>query len=111
VKAFYDDLAAHNLADKTLIMIWSEFGRRVADNASNGTDHGEANNIYCIGNRVKGGVYGANPNLTDLHNGNLKNNLDFRDVYTTIIQNWFGNSAAEAQQLLNGQFTNLGFLM
>ncbi|MEP7340444.1 MAG: DUF1501 domain-containing protein [Acidobacteriota bacterium] len=111
VKAFYDDLAAHNLADKTLIMIWSEFGRRVADNASNGTDHGEANNIYCIGNRVKGGVYGANPNLTDLHNGNLKNNLDFRDVYTTIIQNWFGNSAAEAQQVLNGQFTNLGFLM
>jgi len=111
LKAFYDDLAAHNLADKTLIMIWSEFGRRASDNASDGTDHGEANNIYCIGNRVQGGLYGANPNLTDLHNGNLKNNLDFRDVYTTIIQNWFGNTAAEAQQVLNGQFTNLGFLM
>lgn len=111
LKAFYDDLVAHNLADKTLIMIWSEFGRRVADNASNGTDHGQANNIYCIGNRVKGGAYGADPNLTDLQNGNLKNNLDFRDVYTTIIQSWFGNTAAEAQQLLNGQFTNLGFLM
>lgn len=111
IKAFYDDLVAHNLADKTLIMIWSEFGRRVADNASNGTDHGKANNIYCIGNRVKGGAYGADPNLTDLSEGSLKNNLDFRDAYTTIIQNWFGNSASEAQQLLNGQFTNLGFLM
>ena len=111
VKAFYDDLTAHNLADKALILIWSEFGRRVADNASNGTDHGQANNIYCIGNRVKGGVYGADPNLTDLQNGNLKNNLDFRDAYTTVVQNWFGNTAAEAQQVLNGQFTNLGFLM
>ncbi len=111
VKAFYDDLVAHNLADKTLIMIWSEFGRRVADNASDGTDHGQANNIYCIGDRVKGGTYGADPKLNDLQNGNLKNNLDFRDAYSTIIQSWFGNTAAEAQQVLNGQFTNLGFLM
>lgn len=111
LKAFYDDLAAHNLADKTLIMVWSEFGRRVADNASDGTDHGQANNIYCIGNRVNGGVYGADPKLNDLQNGNLKNNFDFRDVYTTIIQNWFGNSASDAQQILNGSFTNLGFLM
>ncbi len=111
LKAFYDDLAAHNLADKALIMIWSEFGRRVADNASSGTDHGQANNIYCIGNRVIGGVYGADPKLNDLQNGNLKNNFDFRNVYSTIIQNWFGNSANDAQQILNGSFTNLGFLM
>jgi uncharacterized protein (DUF1501 family) len=111
LKAFYDDLVAHNIADRTLIMIWSEFGRRVADNASNGTDHGQANNIYCVGDKVKGGMYGPNPNLTDLQNGNLKHNLDFRDVYSTIIQGWFGNSAAEAAQVLNGNFNNLGFLL
>lgn len=111
LKAFYDDMAAHNLADKTLIMVWSEFGRRVADNASDGTDHGQANNIYCIGNRVIGGAYGADPKLNDLQNGNLKNNFDFREVYSTIIQNWFGNSASDAQQILNGSFANLGFLM
>jgi uncharacterized protein (DUF1501 family) len=52
-----------------LVMIWSEFGRRVADNASNGTDHGEANDLIFIGGRVKGGVYGADPSLTDLHAG------------------------------------------
>jgi uncharacterized protein (DUF1501 family) len=111
VKAFYDDLAAHNLADKTLIMIWSEFGRRVAENASDGTDHGMANNIYLLGNRVRGGVYGQDPNLTNLVNGNLPHTTDFRDVYATIIQSWFGNTAAEAAQVLGGTFNNLGFLM
>jgi len=111
LKAFYDDMAEHGLADKLLIMVWSEFGRRVADNASNGTDHGQANNIYCIGNRVIGGTYGADPKLTDLQNGNLKNSLDFREVYSTIIQSWFGNSASDAAQILNGSFNNLGFLM
>jgi uncharacterized protein (DUF1501 family) len=110
LKAFYDDLVAHNIADRTLIMIWSEFGRRVADNASLGTDHGEGNDIFCIGNRVKGGVYGSDPNLTNLHNGNLAASQDFRAVYQTIIESWFGNSSAEAAQILNGSFGNLGFL-
>jgi uncharacterized protein (DUF1501 family) len=107
LKAFYDDLVAHGIGDKVLILIWSEFGRRVADNASNGTDHGTANNIYCIGGRVKGGMYGADPNLTDLLQGNLKYSIDFRDVYATIIQGWFGNSAAESAQVLGGDFNNL----
>jgi uncharacterized protein (DUF1501 family) len=69
LKAFYDDLVAHNLVDKVLVMVWSEFGRRVADNASNGTDHGEANDIVFIGGRVKGGVYGSDPSLTDSTRG------------------------------------------
>jgi uncharacterized protein (DUF1501 family) len=110
IKAFQDDLVAHNIADKTIILVWTEFGRRVADNASDGSDHGTANNVYVLGNRVKGGVYGADPSLTDLNAGNLKMKIDFRDVYTTIIQNWLGNSASEAAQVLNGTFTNLGFL-
>ncbi len=107
LKAFYDDLVAHNLADKALIMIWSEFGRRVADNASNGTDHGTANNIYVIGNRVKGGVYGEDPDLTDLDKGNLKAKIDFRQVYATLISDWLGGDPVP---VLNGNFGNLGFI-
>ncbi len=107
LKAFYDDLTAKGLADKTLILIWSEFGRRVADNASIGTDHGQANNFYLIGGKVKGGMYGSDPNLTDLQQGNLKHQIDFRDVYSTVIQGWLGNSAAEAAQVLGGTFNNL----
>lgn len=107
LRAFYDDLTAKGLADKTLILIWSEFGRRVADNASNGTDHGQANNFYLIGGQVKGGMYGSDPNLTDLQQGNLKHQIDFRDVYSTVIQGWLGNSAAEAAQVLGGTFNNL----
>ena len=110
LKAFYDDLVAHNLSDKVLTMVWSEFGRRVADNASNGTDHGEANDLVFIGGRVKGGVYGADPSLTDLRAGNLKYKVDFRAVYASVIQNWFGNSAAETAQVLNGSYSTLGFL-
>ena len=107
LKAFYDDLTAKGLADKTLIMIWSEFGRRIADNASNGTDHGTANNIFFLGGKVKGGFYGSDPNLTDLLQGNLKHQIDFREVYSTVIQGWFGNSVAETAKVLGGTFNNL----
>jgi uncharacterized protein (DUF1501 family) len=110
LKLFFDDLAAHNLYDKTMVMIWSEFGRRVADNASDGTDHGTANNILLLGNRVKGGVYGADPNLTDLEAGNLKSKIDFRSVYQTIIESWFGNSNSDARKVMGGDFGNLGFI-
>jgi uncharacterized protein (DUF1501 family) len=109
LKAFYDDLVAHNLQDKVLVMVWSEFGRRVADNASNGTDHGEANDLIFIGGKVKGGVYGSDPSLSDLHAGNLKYKIDFREVYASVIQGWFGNSAAESAQVLNGSFSTIGF--
>lgn len=110
LKAFYDDLSAHSLTNRTMVMIWSEFGRRIADNASEGTDHGTANNIYLLGDRVKGGTYGADPSLTDLSGGNLKMKIDFRDVYTSILQGWFGNTPSEAAQVLNGNFNNLGFI-
>ncbi|MEO6725324.1 MAG: DUF1501 domain-containing protein [Blastocatellia bacterium] len=110
LKIFFDDLAANNLYDKTMVMIWSEFGRRVADNASEGTDHGMANNIYLLGKRVKGGVYGADPSLTDLQAGSLKWKIDYRSVYQTIIESWFGNSNSDAQRVLAGDFGNLGFI-
>ncbi|MEP7271107.1 MAG: DUF1501 domain-containing protein [Acidobacteriota bacterium] len=110
LKAFYDDLVAHNLVERVLVMVWSEFGRRLADNASNGTDHGEANDLMFIGGKVKGGVYGDDPSLTDLRAGNLKYKIDFREVYASVIQGWFGNSAAETAQVLNGNYNTIGFL-
>jgi uncharacterized protein (DUF1501 family) len=89
-------------------MVWSEFGRRVSDNASIGTDHGTANNVFVLGDKVKGGVYGADPNLTDLSGGNLKFKVDFRQIYATLIQDWLGGDPVP---VLNGSFSNLGFLV
>lgn len=106
LKAFYDDIKAHSLEDKVVTMVWSEFGRRVAQN-NNGTDHGTANNVILMGGRVKGGVYGADPSLTDLSAGNLKFKIDFRQVYTTLIQDWL---TGDPVQVLGGTFNNLGFI-
>jgi uncharacterized protein (DUF1501 family) len=66
----------------------------VADNASNGSDHGTCNNVYLIGDRINGGTYGADPSLTDLTGGNLKWKVDFRQIYATIIRDWLGGDPA-----------------
>ncbi|MEW6207234.1 MAG: DUF1501 domain-containing protein [Acidobacteriota bacterium] len=108
VKAFYDDMAAHGLADNTLMMEWSEFGRRPNENASFGTDHGTSSQMIVIGNPVLKGVYGQQPSLTDLDGaGNLKFKVDFREVYATILNKWLG---ADAQEILGGSFADVGFL-
>lgn len=110
VKYFYDDLAAHSLADNVLIMQWSEFGRRVNENESFGTDHGTAAPLFVIGNPVKGGLYGSQPSLApaDLDDaGNMKMTVDFRQVYTTILQGWLD---ADPNAILGGSFPTLGFL-
>jgi uncharacterized protein (DUF1501 family) len=110
VKAFYDDLAAHGLADNTVIMQWSEFGRRPNENASHGTDHGTASVQFVIGNPVKGGLYGEQPSLdaTALDSaGNLKFKVDFRSVYSTLIDKWLG---ADSKSILGAQYENVGFL-
>ncbi|MEM7102542.1 MAG: DUF1501 domain-containing protein [Bacteroidota bacterium] len=91
MKAFTDDLRTHNLIDDTLVMTFSEFGRRVKQNASGGTDHGTANNMYLVGGGLKNpGVFNSGPNLLDLDNGDLKYEIDFRRVYATILKNWLG---------------------
>jgi uncharacterized protein (DUF1501 family) len=90
LKAFYDDLAAHGNDKRTLTMTFSEFGRRVAENASRGTDHGEAGPMFLIGGGVKGGIYGDHPSLDDLDNGDIKFTTDFRSVYATVVEKWFG---------------------
>lgn len=94
LKAFYDDLAAHGTDDRVLTMTFSEFGRRVEENANRGTDHGTAAPMFLIGGGVKGGVYGDHPSLTDLDYGNLRWHTDFRSVYATLLENWLGVPSA-----------------
>jgi uncharacterized protein (DUF1501 family) len=111
--AFYNDLRAQGLFDDTLILSFSEFGRRISENGSNGTDHGAASVMLAMGGRVNGGLYGTAANLnTDLSNPTLENaagdihfETDFRSVYAQVIDNWLG---ANSQQLLNGNFRKPG---
>jgi uncharacterized protein (DUF1501 family) len=88
VSAFYTDLAAHGNDRRVLTMTFSEFGRRVAENASRGTDHGSAAPVFVIGGGLKGGLYGEQPSLDDLDNGNLRFTTDFRSVYATVLERW-----------------------
>jgi uncharacterized protein (DUF1501 family) len=94
VKAFYDDLAAHGDDKRTLTMTFSEFGRRVAENASRGTDHGEAAPVFLVGGGVKGGLYGSHPSMETLDNGDVTFTTDFRSVYATVIEKWFGRPSS-----------------
>ncbi len=88
--AFYADLAAHGNDKRTLTMTFSEFGRRVAENANRGTDHGEAAPMFLLGGGVRGGLYGEHPSLANLDNGDARYTVDFRSVYATVIKKWFG---------------------
>jgi uncharacterized protein (DUF1501 family) len=107
LKAFWDDLVAQGKANDVMIMTWSEFGRRVGENGSNGTDHGTAGPQFIIGNGLKGGHWGDPVNLNDLSQGNLKFTTDFRSVYATVMDGWLG---APAEKLLGARFNTLGFL-
>lgn len=110
LKAFYDDTVDLGIADKVLILTFSEFGRRVAQNGGNGTDHGEASVLFAIGDAVVGGVYGTVPALNDLNKGNLKVQVDFRQVYATVIDKWLATPGAHVPLLPGAPFTTLGFL-
>ena len=105
MKAFVQDLKQNRLLDDTLIMTFSEFGRRVKQNASRGTDHGTANNLFLIGGKLqRPGFYNEGPDLSSLDKGDLIYKVDFRDVYATILDKWLkGNS----QQILNKNFQGL----
>jgi uncharacterized protein (DUF1501 family) len=108
VSAFYQDLVSHGKADDVVIMTWSEFGRRVEENASAGTDHGTAAPLFVIGNAVTRGIYGEPPDLGSLdENGNLKYTTDFRSIYATVLDRWLG---APSEAILGGRFTAQGFL-
>jgi uncharacterized protein (DUF1501 family) len=108
LSAFYNDLAAHGKADNVVVMTWSEFGRRVEENGSLGTDHGTAAPLFVLGNPVSKGIYGEPPSLSNLdQNGNLKYTLDFRSVYATVLDRWMG---ASSKNVLGGSFGTQNFL-
>jgi uncharacterized protein (DUF1501 family) len=93
--AFQSDLEARGLADRVLVHVWSEFGRRAEENGSAGTDHGAAGVSMLIGARASGSMVGEWPGLTRLDSdGNLRENVDFRGVYCSLLEQWFGYDAA-----------------
>src|SRR5437868_14302842 len=107
LSAFMQDMQGHGLCDRVLVMTWSEFGRRVKENGSAGTDHGTAATMFLLGAPVKGGLYGQQPSLTDLDNGNLNVGTDFRSVYASVLQGYLN---APASDLLGGSFETLPLL-
>lgn len=105
LKGFLDDMKRIGRADDVSVMVFTEFGRRVQENASQGTDHGTATPMFVLGKKVKGGFYGTMPSLTDLDNGNLKMTTDFRSIYATMIREWMGYQ--DTKTLLKGDFPTL----
>ena len=94
LSAFVADLKQQGNFERVLVLTFSEFGRRVAENANGGTDHGAAAPMFVLGGRVKPGLFGKYPSLTDLDNGDLKFNTDFRSVYGTVLEQWLGAPSA-----------------
>jgi uncharacterized protein (DUF1501 family) len=108
LSVFCRDLRAHGRFSDTLIMTFSEFGRRVEETGSKGTDHGTANNIYLISGGFKqGGMINDMPDLAKLDDGDLIYQYDFRQVYATILDKWL---QADPRAILGRQFTPLDFL-
>ena len=105
---FYDDLKEHGREDEVVVLVFSEFGRRIKDNGS-GTDHGSGGVAFVIGSEVKGGMYGQYPSIreADQLEGDLHFNNDFRSTYSTIIENWFG---LDAVPIVNGTFEQFDFV-
>jgi len=104
--AFHQDLTEKGLINKVSLMCFSEFGRRVAENSSQGTDHGAAAPMFVMGGKVKGGLHGKPPSLTDLDDGDLKYTTDFRRVYATLLDRWLN---ADSAKVLGAKFEQVGF--
>ena len=106
---FYDDLKENNAADDVVLLVFTEFGRRVHDNGS-GTDHGSGGVAFVVGEKVKGGLYGEYPVPgagTNCLEGDLHFNNDFRSIYSTLLENWMG---LDAQPIVNGSFEKFDFV-
>ena len=108
ISDFFDDLAEHEAGDNLIMVLFTEFGRRVRDNGT-GTDHGAGGAAFVIGNQVKGGMYSTYPSLRpeDLTQGDLEPNYDFRGLYSTVIENWLG---LDAVPIVGGNFEKLDFV-
>ena len=107
VAAFFGDLAGNKLDDRVMLVTFSEFGRRVKENGSLGTDHGAASQMFAIGPAVTGGVHGRHPSLTDLYQGDLKFHTDFRSVYATVLEEWL---QTDSRQVLGGEYKPLSLI-
>jgi uncharacterized protein (DUF1501 family) len=107
LSAFCDDLKTKGIFDRVVVMTFSEFGRRVAENANGGTDHGTAAPLFVCGGGVKPGLYGRQPPLDKLDVGDLLYNVDFRSVYSTVLLNWM---KAPAAKILGHEFPKLNFV-
>jgi len=105
VTAFQTEMEALGKADKVVVLVFSEFGRRVRENASVGTDHGAAGSMFLIGKNVKGGLYGGTPDLANLADGDLKFKVDFREVYSATLDHWMGG---DSEIVLGQKFNPLG---
>ncbi len=107
IAAFVADLKQQGNFERVLLITFSEFGRRVAENANRGTDHGTAAPMFVLGGRVKPGLFGKHPSLTDLDHGDLKFNTDFRSVYGTVLDSWLNTPS---QIVLGRKFPSLAIL-
>lgn len=107
LKAFYTDLKIQGNDGRVLSMVFSEFGRRVAQNGSNGTDHGTAAPMYLFGPMVRPGLLGRYPSLTDLDQGDLRYTTDFRSVYAGILGGWL---KADHKAILEGTYEPLAVI-
>lgn len=105
--AFLKDIRRSEAGKNTLVCVYSEFGRRVAENGSKGHDHGKAAPMLVFGDPVKGGLYGEHPSMDEFDNGDLAFTTDFRSVYATFIDRWFGGTPKD---VLGADYSTLGFL-
>lgn len=111
LQAFMADLERNGTADRVMVLIWSEFARRIEPNGTAGTDHGSAQAMMLLGKGVKGGVFGAPPSLAaaDLvDDGNLKMAVDFRSLYATLLHGWLG---VNSTQMLGADWERLPLLL
>jgi uncharacterized protein (DUF1501 family) len=108
LKSFFADLRQQGNDKRVVLMTFSEFGRRVSENASAGTDHGKASCLFLAGDAVKGGLHGTHPSLTDLSEGDIKHTVDFRSVYGTVLGDWL--KAPDLKPILGANYLKMGLL-
>ena len=108
IRAFFADLREHNASENVIMFLFSEFGRRVIDNGS-GTDHGAGGVAFALGDLIRGGQYGEFPSMKPEHleQGDVVPNVDFRGVYSTMVEEWFG---LDANPIVNGNFEKLAYM-
>ncbi|MDH3591787.1 MAG: DUF1501 domain-containing protein, partial [Planctomycetota bacterium] len=105
--AFYGDLKKCGLNDRVMTLTYSEFGRRVRENRSLGTDHGKAAPMFCMGGAIKGGIHGKHPSLEKLSDGSLQHHTDFRQVYATVLNRWIGS---DSKNVLGAEYKPVPFV-